>query len=162
MALMMTAVAAVAGAFLFDAFNVPAGPLIGAAVAVALVTMSPLQAAELPGGVGFLTYAGVGWMIGQSFTRDVVGEIGRMALPIVGAVVLLLVAGGLVAFFLTACCGFGPSTAFLAASPGGLTQMSALAAAFSADPSLVVTLHIVRVMTVVLLSPLIVRFVGAA
>lgn len=160
MALVTTALAALVGAFVFELLNVPAGALVGATTAVAIVTMSPLDGAQLPGSASFLAYAAVGWLIGQAFTRDIAGEILRLGVPIIAAVVLLLVAGGLVSFFLALCCGFGPSTAFLAASPGGLSQMSALAAAVNADAGIVMTLHLVRVTTVLLLSPLIVRLLA--
>lgn len=145
-----------------ESLNVPAGALVGAAVGVAAVTLAPVDHVEIPRVASFLAYVGIGWVIGQSFTHEVVAELVRLALPIACAVVALIVAGGVLAVALSRFWGVDAATSFLATSPGGLSQVSALAAAIGANSGVVVTLHVVRVISVILLAPILVRLLPPA
>lgn len=157
MNLVTTLVAALAGAALFEALRVPAGALIGAMVAVTLVNVTPVAMAELPGAAKFLSFAAIGWLIGQGITREVLRSLVSRAGLIGVAVGLLLLFGGAVAFVLVRLGLLDPATAFLATSPGGLSQMAALSAAVGADAALVATLHIVRVLAVIVLAPVVLK-----
>lgn len=158
MPLLTTITAALAGAALFELLRVPAGALIGAMVAVTLLNLAPTAVSELPSPARFLTFAAVGWLIGQGITGDVLHSLVSNIHLIWITVVLLLVFGGLLAFVLVRLGLLDPATAFLATSPGGLAQMSALSAAVDADASVVATLHILRVVSVIAIAPLVLRF----
>lgn len=159
MSLLTTITAALAGAALFELLRVPAGALIGAMVAVTILNLAPSAAAsELPTLARFLAFAAVGWLIGQGITGDVLRSLVGNIRLIGITVVLLLVFGGLLALALVRLGLLDPATAFLATSPGGLAQMSALSAAVDADASVVATLHILRVVSVIAIAPLVLRF----
>lgn len=157
MNLVTTIVAALVGAALFEALRVPAGALIGAMVAVAILNFLPAGSTDLPRPLQFLSLAAIGWLIGQGIDADTMRTLASRAGVIGIAVALLLLFGGAVAFVLARMDLLDPATAFLATSPGGLSQMSALSAAVGADAALVATLHIVRVVAVILLSPIVVK-----
>lgn len=158
MPLLTTITAALAGAALFELLRVPAGALIGAMVAVTILNLTPSAASDLPSVAKFLAFAAVGWLIGEGITGDVLRSLVGNIYLIAITVVLLLVFGGLLALALVRLGLLDPATAFLATSPGGLAQMSALSAAVDADASVVATLHILRVVSVIAIAPLVLRF----
>lgn len=159
MPLLTTAAAALIGALLFEGLKVPAGALLGAVVGVALLnTVGSLgPASELPDAARFLAYAGLGWLVGQGVTRTTVTEL-RERLGLISIVVVVLVLVGLALGWALAHFGaMDPRTAYLAASPGALSQMSAVAASLDANVTTVMTVHTIRVVALILLSPLIGR-----
>ena len=154
-----TAVAALAGAWIFERLRVPSGTLLGAMIAVAALNFSGrIQVVDLPGPVRFLAFAALGWTIGASFTPQSLAVLRAAAGPVLLAVALLLVAGALLAWALVTLSDIDPVTAFLAASPGALSQMIAVSVSTGADSPLVATVHIVRIFAVLLVSPFVVRF----
>lgn len=159
--LLATIIAALVGGAVFEWLRVPAGALVGAAVGVAAFSLAAEQAARMPPTAAFLTYVGIGWLVGQSLTRDVLRDIFSNAIPVVGSAIGLLAVGAILAFALTRIAGLDYVTAFLATSPGGLSQMSALGTAVGADLGLVVAVHLVRVFSVLLLAPAVVRFLDS-
>ncbi len=157
MNLLTTVLAALVGAAAFEFMKVPAGALIGAMVAVAALNLSGTQVPDHPAGARVIAFAAIGWLIGQGFDPDTLSLI-RSNLGVVAAsVACLLVGGALVAVVLVRSGITDPVTAFLATSPGGLSQMAALSAAVGANAPLVSILHLARVVTVVLVSPWVAR-----
>ena len=149
--------AALLGAWILERLEVPAGALIGAMVAGAAVNLVGLESQPLPDWARFGAFAAIGWLLGQQFTRDTVTTLKSAVVPIAIVVISLLVAGGLVAIGLRVW-GLDAATAFLAASPGGISQMAALATDIGANAPLVVTAHLVRVIAVVSTAPFLVRW----
>lgn len=135
---------------------VPAGAIVGAMAAVAVVNLSPVTGANLPRSAQFVAFVAIGWLVGQGITRSVLESLVSSAL-LIGLGVLALVTVGAALAVVLVRLGMDPATAFLATSPGGLSQMSALSASVGADSSLVTTLHIVRVVAVIVVSPLVLR-----
>lgn len=156
MYLIQTAAAALIGAWVFERLRVPAGALIGAMIAVAIVNLIG-ETAPLPSPAQFLAYAALGWAVGAGVTSESVGALRRFAVPLLIVVAALLLVGGLIAVALVATGQTDAVTAFLAASPGGLSQMTALAEANGANASLVIAVHTFRVVAVILLSPIVAR-----
>jgi len=157
----VTAVAALAGGALFERLNVPAGALVGSMVAVAAISVWGAEIRQLPGSVEFLAFVALGWAIGDGVTRRTLSELWSSALPLVFIVVALLAIGGILAALAVAFGWMDSTTAFLAASPGALSQMSALAAALDANAPLVAAVHTVRVVAIVLLAPIVARLINS-
>jgi len=160
MSILMTAVAALAGGALFERLNVPAGALVGSMVAVAAVNVAGPKMEELPGSLEFLAFVALGWAIGDGVTRQTLSELWESAFPLVFIVLTLLAVGGLLAFIAVQVGWMDSTTAFLAASPGALSQMSALATALDANAPLVAAVHTVRVVAIVLVAPIVARVVA--
>lgn len=148
--------AALAGGYLFERLNVPAGALIGAMVAVAAINLGGVSTSALPEWARFLSFVGIGWVLGQEFTKESLATLRSSLFPILAVVGGLLLAGGVIMLVLRAA-GLDPATAFLAASPGGISQMAAISSAVGANAPVVMTAHLVRVVTVVLTAPIVVR-----
>lgn len=162
MSLLTTAAAALVGAAIFERLGVPAGALLGAVVAVALLnTVGSLgPAAQLPRAAEFLAYAALGWVVGQGVTRETLAQVGRSIGPVAAVVVALLLGGLALGWLLVRFEVMDPATSYLATSPGALSQMTAVAASIGADATLVTTVHTVRVIVLLLLAPLLGRLAG--
>jgi membrane AbrB-like protein len=159
--LVQSALIALAGAVLFERLGLPAGALLGALVAVAACNLLGHASVEPTKAIQFLALAALGWGIGAGITPEILQTMRRAALPLVLMVVALLVFAGLSAVVVTRLGVMDGATAFLAASPGALSQMSGLAQAVGADASLVVAVHTARVVSLVLVAPFVARLVAA-
>lgn len=155
MSLGFTAAAALVGALVFEQLNIPAGALLGSMVGVAALNLGMSSSVNVPAGASFAAYVVLGWSIGQGVTRTTIGSIADSFLPIVSTVVVLLLVGGLLAWALVSWGGFDAVTAYLAASPGALSHMVALSKETGANSLVVVTVHTVRMITVLVAAPLI-------
>jgi membrane AbrB-like protein len=158
MRIVITLLAALAGAYVFERLRVPAGSLLGAAVVVAAVNlMGDIDVPALPSSIRFVAFAVLGWMVGQSIDRDSLSELQSSLVVVAVSVGVLVVVGGLLALVLTRWGGVDQGTAYLATSPGALSQMVALSEEARADTLLVVTVHTARLVAVILVSPVITR-----
>ncbi|HSJ28062.1 MAG TPA: AbrB family transcriptional regulator [Acidimicrobiia bacterium] len=156
--LVRTLLAALVGGAALDRLNVPAGALIGAMVGVGAMNLIG-QSAVGPGNVlRFAAFVIIGWELGSQIDRSTLDTVRGALMPLLVVVGGLLLAGILLVLILVRA-GFDPVTSFLAASPGGLAHMGALSAEFRGNAVVVVLVHLVRLVTVILVVPLILRFV---
>ena len=150
---------AVAGALGGKRIGLPAamvfGPMIlsGATHALGWVTVAPptlfIIAAQVT----------IGTIIGSRFIGATLAEIRRdLGLTFVAACLMLGVAIGF-AEFIVILSGLPLAQAFLAFSPGGLTEMSLLTLALGQDVAYVSVMHIIRITLVVALAPSVFRLV---
>lgn len=130
-------------------------------IGVALVNMTAGPVASLPPPVRLLAYGVVGWMLGQDISRESLSIMSRAAGPIAFVVVLIVGTGGVLAWILYRWAGLDPTTAYLATSPGGISQMAILATDTGARGSLVAVVHLARVVTVVLITPFVASWLPA-
>ena len=93
-------------------------------------------------------------------TRQSLAAIRSAALPILVIVVGLMLAGGLVAAVLAGATSLSGITAFLASSPGALSQMAILSRETGSDTMFVGTVHTLRVITVSATAPLVARYLS--
>lgn len=145
--------AALLGA-LFEYFGIPAGMLFGSAIGAALVNQSwfPwLKPAEFPPMLRRLGLLSAGIASGVLLTTGSLMSTATVALPIVGVYLALTAANLLLITFLMSRYGVDPATAVMAVTPGGLAEMLSMAADKNAEISIVLTVHSVRLFTLVLL-----------
>ncbi|MEQ8719086.1 MAG: AbrB family transcriptional regulator [Acidimicrobiales bacterium] len=163
MNMLQTMAVALVGAAVFELLRVPAGALIGSLVGVAAYNIAVTAgAATLPGWSRFVAFAVLGWLIGQSMTRETLVSLRADLWSITVIVGSLMAVSAVVAIVLTRTGVLDGTTAFLASSPGGLSQMTALGNALDADVAYVATVHLTRVVLVLLSAPLVARLVDAA
>lgn len=153
-----TVVVVMVGAYVFERLRIPAGALIGAMVAAAALNLSSVDLPPLPDWVRFASFAAIGWLLGAQFTRDTLTNL-RSSLAPIAVVVVTLVATGVVLALVLQRLGIDAPTAYLASTPAGISQMAAMSIDVGADAALVVSTHLVRVITVVTITPFIVRAV---
>lgn len=155
MELLISAVVALGSAWLFEALRVPGGAMIGAMIGVAGLQLANVETASIPDPVRVVAYAAVGWVVGQGVDRSIFVTLRASAVPIAVTVLTLLIVGGLLAWALTRTGTLDPLTAFLSASPGGMAQMSIISAEVGAQASIVATIHLIRVVLVLLIAPVV-------
>jgi hypothetical protein len=150
-------VAAFAGAWVFERLHVPAGALIGAMVGIGGLKLAAVPAWDLPAAGRFATYALVGWLLGQTVSRDTLGALRTAVLPVVVVVVLFLGLAVVLSLALVRLELFDPVTAILATAPGGIAQIGVLSVESGAQVPVVLSVHLLRVTSVIVLAPLVLR-----
>lgn len=117
------------------------------------ITLPPLLLA--------IAYTLLGWGIGLGFTRPILLHA-LTALPrTLMAILALVLFSGLIAFLLVGILGMDPLTAYLATSPGGMDSVAIIAAsAPHLDISFIMALQTLRFMGVLLLGPVLSRFLA--
>ena len=155
-----TAVMALAGAGLATLLRLPAAPLLGALIGVAVLNLGWGIAWPAPGSVKWLVYAAVGALLGQQITREALGALRSSAVVIVLTVVLFLVFGLVLAWCLFRFTSLDAHTALLATAPGGIAQMGVLSAEAKANVPVVLAIHLLRVTSVIVLMSVGLKIMG--
>lgn len=139
------------GALMCRKLGLPAGVLVGTAVGVAVgqaVLGFPLLP-PFPGGNSLLQLS-VGVLVGSRFTRTSLSAGMRSLLPALLLAAILLLAGVLLALFVSRTMSVDLLTALFAAAPGGMTEMSTVGAIFGGDGAVIASVHLVRILLAIL------------
>ena len=137
--------------------NLPGGAVVGAMLATAVYNLMQPARAAMPGWLEVLIQISVGVMIGLSADRSLLPLL-RTVLPLalLGAIGFLLFGFSMAA--LAVKMGWlDAATALFGFTPGGISVMSLVAAEEGGRPAVVATMHFVRVVTILLAAPLVVR-----
>ena len=102
-------------------------------------------------------YLVMGSQIGGRFHPSTVALIRGVILPVIGTTVLLLTASLALAWIVTREMGISFASAYLAATPGGLDSVAAVATELRIDTTIVVSMHLVRLLCVLIAGPWLVR-----
>lgn len=153
-------ICAVAGVFLGRLARLPAaqvfGPMIlsGAAHMAGWVTVPP------PTLLIIAAQVVIGTVIGSRFVGAKPRDIARdLSLALVATIGMLLIAV-VFAEAIVLLSGVALSQAFLAYSPGGLTEMSLLSLAMGKDVTYVSVMHLIRITLVIAIAPYVFRLTG--
>lgn len=158
--LIATVMVAGAGSWLGRQLRVPAGGLLVPLAIGAVINGSGVVHLALPGWLLALAYTVIGWSIGLHFERAALARSIRALPEIVAASFAVIALCGAAAWAMVRLMGFGPLTAFLATSPGGIDTVAIIALAGGADTPFVMALQTLRVLTVVATGPAIARLVA--
>lgn len=140
-------------------FRVPAGAMIGSLVAVAIYNYFS-QMGYMPANLKIIGQIIIGGTIGMNFNKSSLAEMKQVFLPAIASVFILLTVGMVAGYILHKVTGIDLVTALLGTSPGGLTDMSILAASYEADTIIVSSIHLIRLFSVIFLMPIIVRIIS--
>ena len=140
--------------------GIPAAPLAGAILGAGLLSISGLlEVAAWPPGTKTALGIGVGTVIGTGINRETLGQLLILWRPALLITITLVVTGILVGLVSSRLLGVDPVIALLGAAPGGTIGKSLVGAEFGVGAA-VAALHAVRLMTVLLLIPAIVKFLA--
>lgn len=146
---------AAAGGLLLDYLNIPAGAMVGSMLGTAVaqiliktkLNISPMVKCSVRTVMG--CYIGLGITI--EGIRQLSGIMGAAVIVIFGMIVLSL----LVTYMLHKLCGWSLPKAFLSSLPAGLSEIGMNAEEFDIDPIEVTTIHIMRLIAILVFVPLI-------
>jgi membrane AbrB-like protein len=157
--LLLYAVAGAGGGLLALRTGIPAAPLAGALLGAGLLSMSGrLEVAQWPVGSRTLLEIAIGTVIGTSLTAATLSQLGNLWRPALLITLTLVSTGIVVGLWSARLLGIDPVVALLGAAPGGISGMSLVGAEFGVGAA-VAALHAVRLITVLLVLPLVVRLV---
>ena len=157
LALYLLAGAAIGLLALFS--GIPAAPLAGALLGAGIVSMSgQLEPATWPAGTRTVLEIGIGTVIGTGLTRASLEQLQLLWKPAVLITLALVLTGLVVGLWTSRLLGIDPIVALLGAAPGGISGMSLVGAEFGVGAA-VAALHAVRLITVLLVLPLVVRLI---
>ena len=143
----------------FAALNLPLPWMLGALAVTTAASVGGLEL-RVPELMRRPMIAVLGAMLGTTFTPERL-EGALSWLPSLGALPLYVVlVGGLIFLYLRRCSEFDPTSAFFAASPGGLSEMIALSDQLGGDQRRVSLVHGARLLFIVSTIPFIARTFG--
>jgi uncharacterized protein len=158
----LTAVVAVAGAVAGQRLRLPAGVLLGPLLLAAVLAVTDLpQPFAVPPLGREVAFALIGLQVGLRFEPDTLRRIRRLALPVVGAIVVLVVVSFGLALLLSEWTGVPLLDSYLATTPGGLYAVLAIAFGSGADTTFVLAVQVLRLFVMVLVAPAVVRLLVA-
>ncbi len=157
--LMIYFAAGLGGGLLALRTGIPAAPLAGALLGAGVVSMSGrLELAQWPTGTRTLLEIAIGTVIGTGLTAATALELGRLWRPALLITLTLVATGLVVGLWSSRLLGIDPLVSLLGAAPGGISGMSLVGAEYGVGAA-VAALHAVRLITVLVVLPLVVRLV---
>jgi membrane AbrB-like protein len=137
--------------------RLPAGTFLVPTVLYFLLEISGIQLGRWPWPVFATAYLIMGLQIGGRFRPSTLAAIRDILLPVGGTTLLLLAGSFVLAWILNHEMGLDPVSAYLAATPGGLDSVAAVATELQGDTAVILTVHLVRLLCVLTAGPWLVR-----
>jgi len=143
--------------------KIPAGGIIFSLVAVAGVKLlSRMETGPIPGLLNLIPQAVLGLFLGTQFSNRVLEEISKMWGYIFISVLVLFVTGILIAVVYAKMNLMNPPTAYLSTSPGALTGIVFMSLDLKeVNAPLVAIFHLIRMSSLVLTGPIILKLIEA-
>ena len=137
--------------------GIPAAPLAGALIGASLLSISDkIDVAEWPNGTRTLLEIGIGTVIGTSLTKNSLVDLQTLWRPAILITFTLVITGLVIGLWTSRLLNVDLITTILGAAPGGISGMSLVGSEYGVGAA-VATLHAVRLITVLLILPLIVK-----
>jgi len=153
----LVVVAGIAGGLVAQRFHLPGGAVVGAMVCSGLTALLFPDGIHLPRQWGTIIQLVLGISLGMMFDRSFL-PLAAKAFPLALASTLILLVVTVVMAYITAKLGlvdFG--TALFGFSPGGMSGMAILANVEGHKGAVVAFFHLVRILTLFMVVPLLVR-----
>ena len=140
--------------------GIPAAPLAGALIGASILSISgKVDAAIWPNGTRTILEIGIGTVIGSSLTKDSLVELQTLWKPAILITFTLIITGLAIGLWTSRLLNVDIITTILGAAPGGISGMSLVGTEYGVGAA-VATLHAVRLITVLLILPLVVKMLN--
>lgn len=146
-----------AGGAVFDHFALPLAWLLGAMAATTAAALLGVRLA-VPRWMNAAGFAVLGVLIGSGFSPEIFAGALSWAASLAVMLAYVAAVGAAGTLFFSRVLGYDRPTAFFAAMPGGVAEMTAFAAASGADVRVVSLIHCTRILLVTLAVPIGLRF----
>ena len=154
-----TLLVAAIGGIIGIKLKIPAGAFLGAMVAVAAYNIISGWG-SVPVNLKLGAQIVLGAIIGLNFTMETLKSLKLMIVPALILIIGLTTFSIILAVIIHKVTGMDLMTALFSCSPGGLADMSILSEAYGAETPKVVVMHSMRLLTVVMLFPLIFTYIA--
>ncbi|GFE13268.1 AbrB family transcriptional regulator [Streptomyces glebosus] len=160
--LLTLAAVSVAGVLAGRRLRLPTPALIGPMLAALVATLSNALPGFAPAGLlQNLVFVFVGLDVGVRFTRETLVRVRRLLPSILLAIATVCAGCVLLAWLFATVTGTPVIDAYLATTPGGINAVLATAVSSHADVALISTVQSLRLLIVVLVTPMITRWLTA-
>jgi membrane AbrB-like protein len=140
--------------------RIPAAPLAGALLGAGVLSISGrLEPATWPTGTRTALEIGIGTVLGAGLTRTSFVQLQMLWKPALLITLSLVLTGIVVGLWSSRLLGLDPVVTLLGAAPGGISGISLVGAEFGVGAA-VAAFHAVRLITVLLVFPLVVRLIS--
>ncbi|WP_117169412.1 AbrB family transcriptional regulator [Paraliobacillus sediminis] len=139
--------------------RLPAGLVIIPMLLVGALQILPIQLFILPNGFYIFAQLTLGIYLGCSISLKDIQKAGKFALFYFLLSVLLIVVAGSFGYLFSMYTEVDLATAMLSFAPGGLVEMALTAQSVGSDSSIVSSLQTIRLLTIVLLVPVIIQLI---
>ena len=137
--------------------GIPAAPLAGALIGASLLSISgKVGGAQWPTGTRTILEIGIGTVIGTSLNKDALVDLQNLWKPAILITFTLVITGLTIGLWTSRLLNIDVITTILGAAPGGISGMSLVGSEYGVGAA-VATLHAVRLITVLLILPLVVK-----
>ncbi len=145
--------------FIFNKFKIPAALLSGTLFACGFLQITKTASYQLSPGIIDFCLLILGASVGCRFANKTFSEIARNAFHSFVATFLLVILGLVSAFIASLFIDKNFFTLLLSYCPGGIYEVAVIAIFFDLDPEFVSFHHIIRLLMILFIVPLILRFV---
>ena len=140
--------------------GIPAAPLAGALIGASILSISgKVEVAAWPNGTRTFLEICIGTVIGTSLTKDSLIDLQTLWRPAILITFTLVITGLAIGLWTSRLLNIDVITTILGAAPGGISGMSLVGSEYGVGAA-VATLHAVRLITVLLILPLVVKFLN--
>ncbi len=146
-----TLAVATAGGYIGHRLKVPSGAMMGAMVAVAAASFLKVDLGRLPEISKPAVQVILGAILGFGLRNITMQQLKSLFVPAALMIGVLLAAGFAIAFILHRYFGFDVMTAIFSSTPGGMTELSSVAAEMNANAPVVAIMQLLRLVSVLLL-----------
>jgi hypothetical protein len=145
------------GGLIGSAIRMPGGSMLGAMAAVGTLQLTAAARYDIAAQWAVLGQVLVGAVIGSTLDRRMIASFRAVLLPGAVAVAGTLLAGVVIGSGF-AILGFAdPLTSLFGLAPGGMAEMTAAAISLGASGPLVASMHVLRVVAVIVVLPMFLR-----
>ena len=146
--------------FIFDKISVPAPLLAGTLVASGILQITDIASYKLPDeSINFCLLI-LGASVGCRFADKTINEVIKNTAHSFVATVLLVLLGVVAAIAASYFVNNNFLSLLLSYCPGGIYEVAVIAIAFDLDPNFVAFHHIIRLLMILFMVPVIIKFIG--
>lgn len=158
--LLITLIVGIIGGIIAMKLKVPAGTMMGSMIAVAIFNVTTGQA-FMPQDIRIVTQIAAGAFIGTGIKYKDVLDMRLMIKPAIFMISLMIILDVAMGYVMHLVTGIDLITALFACAPGGVVDMSLISSDLGADSSKVAILQLVRLMSVLIIFPTLMKYVSA-
>lgn len=141
-----------AGGFAGHVLGLPAGWLMGGALAVTVAALAGLPVG-MPDRVRNVAFVLIGMSMGTNVAADSLSRIGQWPVSIAGLVIELVLIISITGFVLAKFFGLDRGTAYLSSFPGHLSFIMGIASAGVGDPRQIAIIQVIRILVLTVAVP---------